>query len=69
MAFGGIFARVRSWVRDRGGFRIKDRVRGCVRGGLRVKVGLGVKMQLMVHEKKSTTTVTSYPPLPFFLPI
>ena len=53
VAFGGIFARVRSWVRDRGGFRVRDRVRGCVRGGVRVKVGLGVKMQLMVHKKKA----------------
>ena len=47
------------------GYRVRGRVRGCVRVGGGVRVGLGVRIQLWIREKNNcTTTVTSYPLLP-----
>ena len=52
----GVYVRVRGWVRGRVEFRLRGRVRGYVRfrGGVRVRLGLGVRLQSWIPEKKTS---------------
>ena len=49
----GVYVRVRGWVRDRGGFRVRSRLRDFISFRGRVTVGLGVRLQLWIREKTS----------------